>query len=158
MTPASPSHRVLVALGRIGLALTLGCAGMSGSPELDDPLPPFAPGTGRIVVYQTPATGAPTYHPKITVDGETVGELRPSTLLYADRPPGSHQVSVQLEKRLTAFGEQSETPPLAVTVAEHETVFVQAQVLFISLQYRTLLKLMDPAVGEQEAAGMRQAR
>jgi hypothetical protein len=108
------------------LLLMMGCASSGPTYEqIESTLPPLAAGQGRIYLFLTGATEIPSFFPQLTVDGAPVGELRPNTYLYVDRPEGVHVVGVGVKKVDAAFGAQGATTPLEIPLEAGETVYVE---------------------------------
>jgi len=87
--------------------------------------PPPPQGQGRIIVYLTDVTEAPSFWPIITVDGQALGQIRTGTFFYVDEPAGIHQIGVGVKESNAAFGSQGATQPVFVGVAPGTTSYVQ---------------------------------
>lgn len=111
------------------LLAALGCAASPTAPESAPTLPPITAGQGRVVLYMTSASQVATFHPTLTVDGEVVGKLRIGTFHAVDRPAGVHQVGVQVQPSLGAFGNQDPTPPQPVELVAGDTAYVEVLVI-----------------------------
>ena len=108
------------------LLFLVGCAsGGATYEQMESTLPPLAAGQGRIYLFLTGATEIPSFFPQLTLDGVPIGELRPNTFLYVDRPEGPHVVGVAVKKVDAAFGAQGATDPLEIPLEAGETVYVE---------------------------------
>lgn len=68
-----------------------GCAAESESHQVAPSISALAPGDGRIYFYRTAALPTEVF-PRITLNGQDVGAVKPHTFFYVDRPPGDYKV------------------------------------------------------------------
>jgi len=137
-----PSTRAPRRAACAALLLWIGCA--SGGPtyeQIESTLPPLAAGQGRIYLFLTGATEIPSFFPQLTVDGAPVGELRPNTYLYVDRPEGVHVIGVAVKKVDAAFGSQGATTPLEIPLEAGETVYVETDATASGMVVVTLTRV-----------------
>ena len=90
-------HRRISVVVLLSILAPMGCASARSGPKFADAkLPPLAPDKARIIFYRYggEADGADTYGSgKLSVDGQSVGELNYREFLIVDRPPGPRKVS-----------------------------------------------------------------
>lgn len=134
MTMGRASSRLLPLL-----LTAIACAASPTPPAPAPSLPPIAAGQGRVVLYMTSASQVESFHPTLTVDGEVVGKLRVGTFRAVDRPAGSHQVGVQVQPSLGAFGNQDPTLPQPVALAAGDTAYVEVLVIADAAGIQVLL-------------------
>ena len=115
--PGSPAAWIACAL--------LACSTGATYAQFAARTPPPPQGQGRIIVYLTDVTEAPSFWPIITVDGQMLGEIRTGSFFYVDRPAGIHQIGVGVKTSNAAFGNQGATQPVFVGVAPGTTSYVQ---------------------------------
>jgi len=135
----------------------LACASSPPGPQGTAGLPALAPGLGRLVLYHTNDTDLKLFHPKLTVDGEAVGELPVGTFLYLDRSPGVHEIGVKKQPNVSAFGGQAPTQPLAIVLAPGETSYVRFNVISSPVWINSTLTPMDPTVAQRNLATLYEA-
>lgn len=126
------------------LALFAACASGPTYEQLAPSLPAAGPGEGRIFVFLTGATEVYSFFPRPTLDGEAIGELRPGTYLYADRPAGRHRLGIHAKESDAAFGAAGATDPLEIDLAAGQTVYVQAQPLALVGMVKVTLRPVAP--------------
>jgi hypothetical protein len=135
----------------------LACASGPSYREIAPTLAPLAAGQGRLVLYMTQAAEVGSFLPTLTVDGLPVGRLRVNTFRSVDRPAGPHEVGVQMEPYLSAFGNQAPTPPRAVDVEAGETSYLEVLVLADAAGIQVLLRPHEAAEAERELAPLVEA-
>jgi hypothetical protein len=133
------------------LLAALACAAGGTNRETAPTLPPIAAGQGRVVLYMTSATQVESFHPTLTIDGESVGALRVGTFRAVDRPAGPHQIGVRMEPYLGAFGSQDPTQPQPVELAAGGTAYVEVLVLAGAAAVQVLL---HPEQGEEAESAL----
>lgn len=114
----------IVALGAL-LACSTGTPYAQVAAQLATP----PPGYGRIMVYMTTNTEAPTFHPDIAIDGQEVGKIATGTFFHVEMPAGLHQVGVKTDEHLAGFGNQGATGPVEIEVKSGAASYVQVGVL-----------------------------
>jgi hypothetical protein len=132
------------------MLIALGCASGPTYEEIRSTLPPVAPGQGRIYLFLTGATEVPGFFPQLTLDGTLVGELRPNTFLYVDRPEGAHVVGVHVKTDNAAFGTQGATDPLEIPLEPGELAYVEADATSRAGMVVVTLTRVTPADGERD--------
>jgi hypothetical protein len=116
--------------------------------------PPPPQGQGRIIVYLTDVTEAPSFWPIITVDGQLRGEIRTGSFFYVDEPAGIHQIGVGVKTSNAAFGNQGATEPVFVGVAPGTTSYVQVFVTAPPGMVKVQLQPEDAENGQRDLASL----
>ena len=138
-------RRVLVVVAVVALTLA-GCA--SSGPKFAEmtalKTEATKPGTGRIYFYRTGVLGA-AVQPDVRLNGEKVGKAVPQGFFFADRPPGSYEVSTstEVERRLS------------FTLEANEVRYVRLNISMGVFVGRVYGELVDPAKGVAEIADTR---
>jgi hypothetical protein len=138
-------RRVLVVMAVVALMLA-GCA--TSGPKFGEMAAamtePTKPGTGRIYFSRTAVLGA-AVQPEVRLNGEVVGKAVPQGFFFADRAPGSYEVSTstEVERRLT------------FTLEANEVRYVRLNISMGVFVGRVYGELMDPAKGAAEIADTR---
>jgi len=142
---------ITLALAAVGV---LACStGPTYSQFLMQTRPP-PPGQGRVFVYLTDASEAPSFWPEITIDGQLMGEMRTGSFFYVDRPPGIHQVGVGSMASNAAFGNQGATPPVLVGVGPGSISYVQVFVITAPGMVKVELQPENPANGQRDLGSL----
>jgi len=136
---------------------SLACASGPPQPRGTAWLPAPAPGLGRLVLYHTNDTDLTMFHPMLTVDGAPVGELPVGTFLHADRSPGIHEVGVQPQPDVSAFGDQDPTQPVSVELTPGKTSYLQVGVVSSPISVGVSLTPMDAGGAQQDLADLTEA-
>jgi hypothetical protein len=147
---------------RSALAVVLACAALacaSGPPRPRGTggLPALDPGLSRLILFRVFDTDANLFHPKLTVDGEPVGELPAGTFLFVDRPPGVREIAVAKQPNASAFGGQAPSKPIAVLLVPGETSYVQFVVNLTPVWIESWLTPTDPIPAQSELTRLTQA-
>lgn len=111
------------------LGALLACSTGTPYAQVAAQLPALAPGYGRIMVYMTTNTEAPTFHPDIAIDGQEVGKIATGTFFHVEMPAGLHQVGVKTDEHLAGFGNQGATGPVEIEVKSGAASYVQVGIL-----------------------------
>lgn len=109
------------------------------------------------MLYRTNDTDVTMFHPKLTVDGEPVGELTVGSFLYVDRSPGIHEIGVKKQSNVSAFGGQAPTKPVAIRLAPAETSYLRFGVNSTPVWIESSLTPIDPMVAQSELASLTEA-
>jgi len=134
------------------LAAALGCSTGPSYPQLMAQLQPPAAGQGRLFVYLTDVTEAPSFWPIIAIDGQQMGELRTGSFFYVDRPAGVHQVGVGTTTSNAAFGTQGVTQPVQVELLPGTSSYVQVFVILAPGMVRVQLTPESTQDGQRDLA------
>jgi len=135
----------------------LACASGPPRPQGTAGLPALGPGLGRLILYRTNDSDVALFHPKLTVDGEPVGELPIGTFLYVDLAPGVHEIAVTKQPNASAFGGQAPTQPVAIVLAPGEISHVRFDVISSPVWIKSSLTPMDAMVAQRHLATLTQA-
>jgi len=135
----------------------LACASGPPRPQGTASLPALAPGLGRLVLYHTNDTDLTLFHPDLTVDGEPVGDLPVGTFRYVDRSPGLHEIGVNKQPNVSAFGGQAPTQPVAIVLTPGETSYLRFNVISSPVWINSTLTPMDPTVAQRNLATLSEA-
>jgi len=147
-----PSQLAVAAL----VATTAGLACSTGPTyhQLMATLQPPAAGEGRLFVYLTDASQAPSFWPIIAIDGQTMGLLRTGSFFYVDRPTGIHQVGVGTTTANAAFGTQGQTEPVQVELLPGTSSYVQVFVVVMPGMVQVQLTPESTQDGQRDLASL----
>jgi hypothetical protein len=143
--------RTTLALAVLGL---LACSTGPTYSQFVVSTPPPLPGHGRIFVYLTDASEAPSFWPEITVDGQLIGEMRTGSFFFVDRPAGVHQIGVGAKLSNAAFGNQGATQPVLVGVEPGTSSYVQAFVTTPPGMVKVELQPESAANGQRDLSSL----
>jgi hypothetical protein len=132
----------------VALSALLACSTGTPYAQVAAQLPTLPPGYGRIMVYMTTNTEAPTFHPDIAIDGREVGKIGSGTFFHVDVPVGLHQVGIFTDEHLAGFGNQGVTDPVTIEVLSGTTSYVQVGVLVTVGMVKVVL-MPEPAADAQ---------
>lgn len=140
----------------IALATLLACSTGTPYAQVVAELPVLPPGYGRIMVYMTTNTEAPTFHPDIAIDGQEVGKIATGTFFHVDMPVGMHQVGIKTDEHLAGFGNQGVTDPVVLDVMSGTTSYVQVGVLVTVGMVKVVLSPESAADGQRDMSDLHQ--
>jgi hypothetical protein len=80
-----------ISISLVAIAILLAGCATEPEPRQEASTPALAPGDGRIYFYRTAALPTEVF-PRITLNGQDVGAVKPHTFFYVDRPPGDYKV------------------------------------------------------------------
>lgn len=141
----------IVAIGAL-LACSTGTPYSQVAAQLATP----PPGYGRIMVYMTTNTEAPTFHPDIAIDGREVGKIETGTFFHVEMPAGVHLVGVKTDEHLAGFGNQGATQPVEIEVAPGTTSYVQVGVLVTVGMVKVVLTPEQAADAQRDLSNLYQ--
>lgn len=119
-----------------------GCVTGLWTKEGAQAFPPLDPGKGRVFIYRSSSYIGSPYVPEVLLNGERVGKLDQTGVIFRDVPPGSYAVTSTGISKVVNF---------AVGAGDRKYVRF-ASGYFESHMYP---ELVDPGKGEAEAAGLR---
>jgi len=150
------SWRLLATVGCFLGCTALACElGPTSHPPRAE-LPPVSPGQARIILYMAVSNELPGYCPHLAIDDEPVGRLCLGTFIYVDQSPGAHQVGVEVQKDLSAFGAQA-AEPVDLKLGPGDTAYVQVQALAMSQMAKIVLTKEAAANGLRDISSLRLA-
>jgi hypothetical protein len=146
--------RRLRAGGWLAACAALACStGPTYSQFMARTAPPPA-GQGRIFVYLTDASQAPSFWPIISIDGQMQGEIRTGSFFYVDRPTGVHQIAIGVGTANAAFGTQGATQPVLVGVGPGTSSYVQVFVIVAPGMVRAELQPENTENGQRDLSSL----
>ena len=140
----------------VALSALFACSTGTPYAQVAAQLPTLPPGYGRIMVYLTTSTEAPTFHPDIAIDGREIGKIETGTFFHVEMPAGVHQVGVKTDEHLAGFGNQGATQPVEIEVASGTTSYVQVGVLVTIGMVKVVLSPETAADAQRDLSNLYQ--
>lgn len=129
------------------VGLFTGCATGKKFADAKATLPPLAPDQGRIYFYRVSALGA-AVQPAVKLNGEKIGNAKPSGFFFVDRAPGDYQVETSTEVKRR----------LSLTLDKQQTRYVRLNMAMGFFVGHVYPELVDDATGEKEIAKCKLAK
>jgi hypothetical protein len=134
------NRRLILSLAVAATALLAGCASGPKFTEVAQSLPKLKEGEGRIYFFRSSSMLGAAIQPDIRLNGNVVGESKPGSFFFIDRPAGSYTASTQTETEKTG----------SFTLDAGETKYVRTSPSIGLLVGRIVVSIEDPVKAKNE--------
>ena len=134
------NRRLILSLAVAATALVAGCASGPKFAEVSQSMPKLKDGEGRIYFFRSSSMLGAAIQPDIRLNGNVVGESKPGSFFFIDRPAGNYTAATQTETEKTG----------SFTLDAGETKYVRTAPSIGLLVGRVVVSIEDPVKAKNE--------